>query len=127
MSSEGVMPLPWRALLAVPCVLLGVVVAVCAVALHDYAWGLALGLAATAATLVALPAGWWSRLSFALGWVAVLVVVTPERAEGDVVVSGDLDGYLLLGAGIAVFGAGFVGLVAPREAVRDSGQSGTAP
>lgn len=121
------MPLRWRALLAVPCVLLGVVVAVCAVALHDYAWGLALGLAATAATLVALPAGWWSRLSFALGWVAVLVVVTPERAEGDVVVSGDLDGYLLLGAGIAVFGAGFVGLVAPREAVRDSGQSGTAP
>jgi hypothetical protein len=121
------MPRPWRALLAVPCALLGVVVAVCAVALHDYAWGLALGLAATAATLVALPAGWWSRLSFALGWVAVLVVVTPERAEGDVVVSGDLDGYLLLGAGIAVFGAGFVGLVAPREAVRDSGQSGTAP
>lgn len=116
-----------RPLVAVACVLLGLVVGVCAVAVHDYAWGLVLGLAATAATLVALPAGWWSRLSFSLGWVAVLVLVTPERAEGDYVVSGDLDGYLLLGAGIVVFGAGFVGLVAPRGAVRDSGSSGTPP
>lgn len=121
------MPVWARALLAVPCVLLGFGVSVCVVAVHDHAWGLALGLAATAATLVALPPGWWSRLAFSLGWVAVLVLVTPERAEGDFVVSGDLDGYLLLGAGIAVFGAGFVGLLGPRGAVRDSGPSGTAP
>lgn len=116
-----------RPLAAVACVLLGLGVGVCAVAVHDYAWGLVLALAATAATLVALPPGWWSRLAFALGWVAVLVAVTPERPEGDFLVSGDLDGYLLLGAGVVVFGAGFVGLVAPRGAPRDSGSSGTAP
>ncbi|WP_182379941.1 hypothetical protein [Nocardioides sp. WS12] len=127
MSRGDTMPAWGRALLAVPCALLGLGVSVCTVALHGYAWGLALGLAATAASLVALPAGWWSRLSFALGWVAVLVLVTPERAEGDFVVAGDVDGYLLLGAGILVFGAGFVGLIAPRGPVRDSGQPGTAP
>lgn len=116
-----------RPLLAVACVLLGLAVGVCAVAVHGYAWGLVLALAATAATLVALPPGWSSRLPFALGWVAVLVAVTPERPEGDYLVSGDLGGYLLLGAGVLVFGAGFVGLVTPRGAPRDSGPSGTPP
>lgn len=121
------MPTWVRALLAVACLVLGVGVGVSAVAVHEYPWGLVLGLAATAATLVALPGGWWARLPFALGWVAVLAVVTPERAEGDFLVRSNVDGYLLLGAGVVVFGAGFLGLLAPRGAARDSGQSGTAP
>lgn len=127
MSGAHELPTWARTLLALACLTLGVGVGVSAVAVHEYPWGLVLALAATAATLVALPGGWWARLPFALGWVAVLAVVTPERAEGDFLVRGNVDGYLLLGAGVVVFGAGFLGLLAPREAARDSKQSGAAP
>lgn len=109
-----------RALLAVPCVLLGGGVAVCTVLLHGYPWGLLLGLAATAAVLVALPGGWWSRLPFALGWVAALVVLTLERSEGDYLVASDTSGYAVLVAGAVVLGAGFVGLLPRRDQAPDA-------
>ena len=41
----------------------GAVVGVCAVALHNYWWGLLLGVAATVALLVAIPGGWSSGTS----------------------------------------------------------------
>ncbi|GAA3668022.1 hypothetical protein GCM10022237_29910 [Nocardioides ginsengisoli] len=109
-----------RALLAVSCLVLGVGVALCTVLLHGYAWGLALGLAATAATLVALPGGWWARLAFAIGWTALLAFVTPERAEGDYLVAADVNGYVLLLAGILVLAAGFVGVRPHRPAAADA-------
>lgn len=111
-----------RALALVPCLLLGANVSACTVLLHDYWWGLALGLATTAAVLVALPGGWWSRLPAALGWVAILAVAVPERTEGDLLISGDASGYLLLAAGVAVFVSGFVGLV--RRPARAAGAAG---
>ena len=114
------MPPAVRAALVPLFLLLGAWVSLCVVLLHDYWWGLALGLSATVATLVALPGGWWARLPFALGWAALLVVTAPERPEGDYLVSGDRNGYLLLGAGIAVFGAGFTGLVRRRRTAEDS-------
>ncbi|MFC5728838.1 MULTISPECIES: DUF6113 family protein [Nocardioides] len=115
-----------RAALVVPCLVLGSAMSLCTVLLHDYWWGLGLGIAATAATLVALPAGWGTRLPFATGWAVALLLVTPERPEGDYLVSGDPSGYLLLGAGIAVFGAGFTGLMPRRGAAEDSGGAGPA-
>jgi hypothetical protein len=108
-----------RALLVVPCLVLGIGVALCTVLLHGYAWGLALGLAATVTTLVALPGGWWARLPFALGWTALLAFVTPARPEGDYLVASDVDGYLLLLAGILVLAAGFVG-IRPRRPAADA-------
>ncbi|WP_435771872.1 hypothetical protein [Nocardioides sp. SYSU DS0651] len=116
-----------RAALAVPSVLLGAVVATCTVLLHGYWWGMALGLAATLAALVALPAGWWARLAFAAGWAGLLVVVTPERPEGDFLIAGDTAGYLLLGAGIVVFAGGFAGLRPPRRTAEDSGPASPSP
>lgn len=106
--------------------MLGSVVSVCTVLLHDYWWGMALGLSTTIATLVALPGGWWARLPFAIGWAGVLLTVTPERPEGDYLVSGDRSGYVLMVAGIVVFGAGFTGLVARRRTAQDSGGAGPA-
>ena len=41
--------------------------------LHQRGWGLALGLAAAAATTLALPRGWWSRVAFMLGWMGAVV------------------------------------------------------
>jgi len=99
-----------RPLTAVGCLLLGAGVGLCAVLLHGYPWGWALGIAATAATSVALPGGWWARLPFSLGWVGVLGVATVPRAEGDYMVASDTAGYALLLAGVVVLATGFVGL-----------------
>ena len=115
-----------RALLVVPCLVLGIGVALCTVLLHGYAWGLALGLAATVATLVALPGGWWARLPFALGWTALLAFVTPARAEGDYLVASDVSGYVLLLAGIVVLAAGFVG-IRPHRSAADADPSVSLP
>ena len=109
-----------RALSVVACLLLGVGVSVCTVLVHGYPWGLVLGLAATAATLVALPGGWWARLPFALGWVAVLVVLTPQRPEGDYLVAGDAGGYVLLAGGAGVLAGGMVGLLSRRAQAPDA-------
>jgi hypothetical protein len=116
-----------RGLLAVLCLLGGVAVSTCSVLLHDYAWGLVLGVGTTAALLVALPPGWWSRLAFAVGWVTVLWLATTERPEGDYLVSSDASGYVLLVAGMLVLAAGFVGLVRRSRPAADSGGVEPAP
>lgn len=110
------MPRVPRAALVVPCALLGAVESLCTVALHAYGWGMLLGLATVAATTLALPAGWWARLPFALGWVGLLAVVVPERPEGDYVVAGDGSGYLLLFAGMGVLGVAVATLRSRRRA-----------
>lgn len=99
-----------RGLVALGCLLLGAVVGLAAVLLHGYGWGLGLGIAATAATLAALPGGWWARLAFALGWTGLLGVATVQRPEGDYLIAADASGYLLLATGAVVLGSGFVGL-----------------
>lgn len=114
-------------LLAVACLLGGVAVSTCTVLLHDYAWGLVLGVVTTFAALVALPPGWWSRLAFAIGWVGVLWQGTTERPEGDYLVSSDVSGYVLLGVGMLVLAGGFVGLVRRGRPAGDSGGVETAP
>lgn len=103
----------------------GAAVGLGSVLLHDYWWGLLLGLAATVAVLVALPAGWSTRLAFALGWVAMLWRATTERTEGDYLVSSDVRGYSLLAFGMVVLAAGFVGLA--RRPPRDGDSGGVDP
>jgi hypothetical protein len=102
--------LPGRAAVAVLSLGAGVVVGCAAVLLHSYWWGLLVGILATAALMVAIPGGWWRRLPFALGWVAVVLLLAGERSEGDVLVAQTTSGYLLLGAGVGVLLAGVVGL-----------------
>lgn len=97
-----------RVLVALTTLLLGGAVALCAVALHGYWWGLALGLVTTAAALVALPGG-WARLPFALGWVALVLVASGRRPEGDVVLVEDAPGWVLFGSIVVVMVAGMIG------------------
>lgn len=98
-----------RVLTAALTVLLGVAVALPAVLLHGYWWGLALGLVTTASVLVALPGG-WARLPFGLTWTALVVLGSVRRPEGDYLVGGDLRGYLLLGSCVPVLLGAIVGL-----------------
>jgi hypothetical protein len=88
----------------------GAVVGMFSVVVHDWTWGLALALAATAATIVALPAG-WARLPFALGWTAAVGLLSVARPEGDFLVAQDTRGVILVVSAPAVIVAGFVGLL----------------
>lgn len=109
--------LPARVAVSFAAALLGAGVAAATVGLHGYGWGLALGLAAHAATLIALPGGWWARLPYALAWSVAVVVLGVERAEGDYLVASDVAGYLLLLAVPVTVVAGVVGL---RRSVRSA-------
>ncbi|GAB4002843.1 hypothetical protein GCM10028772_04780 [Nocardioides ultimimeridianus] len=91
------------------------------VALHGYGWGLLLGLAATAATLVALPGG-WARMPFAVGWCALVIYASQVRPEGDFVIGQDPSGWTVLGSGIVVLIAGMVGARARPPVVPPEGE-----
>jgi hypothetical protein len=87
----------------VPMTLLaGVAAGVATVAVYQWWWGLFLAVAATVATLLAAPAGWWTRLPFAVGFgLAVLLLAVP-RGEGDYLVSSTGAGYAVLGLALVV-------------------------
>jgi hypothetical protein len=99
-----------RGLLAVGALLLGLVVGLCSVALHERGWGLALVLAAAVTSAYALPAGWSTRVPFAGGWAAMTGYLAIPRGEGDYAVGSDLPGYTLLGLGVALVVAAMVTL-----------------
>jgi hypothetical protein len=50
--------------------------------------------------------------SYALGWLAVLIVVTLGRPEGDFALVSDLEGYALLFAGFPLVFVGVLSLAA---------------
>jgi hypothetical protein len=90
-------------LLVMACAVAGAVTGVAAVAVHQRWWSLGLAAAAVLATVLALPAGWSTRLPFALGLAAVLGLAMTPRAEGDYLVPANGRGYLLLAVGALTF------------------------
>ncbi|MFS3128945.1 hypothetical protein ACLM5J_11135 [Nocardioides sp. Bht2] len=81
---------------------IGAATAIASVAVHDANWAwFVLGLAAPAATTLALPAG-WLRFGFVLGWVAMILVVIQGTAAGSWAISADLRGYLFLTGGLGL-------------------------
>jgi hypothetical protein len=93
----------------------GAVTALATVALHEFGWGFLLGAAATLAALVAVGAGWSTRLAFGVGWVGFIAWVTPTRAEGDFAISSDPAGYGLLVLALVVLLYSVVTLPHPRR------------
>lgn len=108
------MSLPVRVAVAAASLVGGLVVGVLSVMVHSWPWGLALALAAVAATIVALPPG-AARLPFALGWTAAVGVLAVGRPEGDVLVAQDVTGVVLVLAAPVVVVGGFLGLLRPRD------------
>lgn len=99
--------------------LLGVVVALCAVAVHRSTFlglpaGLVLAVLATVLTAVHLRRGEAPRTAaaFCLGWLAVLGLVLTGRPEGDFVLADDVRGYALMGVGLLLVVIGIGALVA---------------
>jgi len=99
----------------VPFLVVGLVVGVASAAVHATWWGLPLAIAATATTAYVAPAGWRARVPFALGWAAVVGVLSVPTSEGDYLIAGDVSGYALLGLGVVLVVAGFVTLPQPRR------------
>ncbi|GGR51622.1 hypothetical protein J2S40_000554 [Nocardioides luteus] len=73
----------------------GLVVGVAAVAVHPWWWGLLLALAASSATLAALPRG-VSRIAYAAAWAIVIALAATPRPAGGYAIAGDLEGYLMI-------------------------------
>jgi hypothetical protein len=104
-----------RALAAIGLLVVGALTGIATIALHQLAWGFVLASAATFATAYALPAGWWSRLAFVVGWVGSVGWLTVPRAEGDYVVGQDAAGYAVLGLGLVLLVVGVATLPRPRR------------
>ena len=96
-------------------VVMGAVTALATVALHTSGWGFLLGAGATLAALVAISAGWWTRLAFGLGWVGFIAWVVPTRAEGDFAISSDPAGFGLIVLALVVLVYSLVTLPQPRR------------
>jgi len=75
--------------------LLGLVVGVAAVAVHPWWWGLLLAVAASSATLLAIPRG-ASRFAYATAWAIVVALAATPRPAGGYAIAGDVEGYLMI-------------------------------
>lgn len=104
-----------RALAAVGLLLVGAGTGIATVAVHDLGGWLLLAVAATGVTTYALPAGWWSRLAFAAGWVAMVGWLALPRPEGDYLISQDWQGYAVLGLGLVMVIVTVATLPRPRR------------
>ena len=106
-----------RPLAAVLLLGLGAGTGLASVAVHEIWWGMLLIVPATAAALLGLPPGWWSRLPFALGWTGLVASVVTPRPEGDYAIGQGPAGYALLGLALVVLVFGLATL--PRPGGRD--------
>lgn len=106
-----------RVLAAAGLLVAGAATGIATVALHDLWWGLALSVAATLLAVLALPPGWWSRLAFVAGWDTLVGWLSFPRAEGDYLLSQDVQGYAVLGLGLVlvVIAIGTLPRPAPRN------------
>jgi hypothetical protein len=82
--------------------LAGVGGGVLTVAVHQWWWGLLLAVAATLLTVFAAPAGWATRLPFAVGFGGVVVLFAIPRGAGDYLVASTGPGYAVLGTAVVV-------------------------
>ncbi|MDP2772511.1 MAG: DUF6113 family protein [Nocardioides sp.] len=110
-----------KPLVAVGLLLGGAVVGLATVALHTIWWGLLLGALASAATVYALPGGWWLRAAFGVGWAAMVGYLSVPRPEGDYVISADANGYLLLGFAVTLLVVSLATLPRPTAKRADAG------
>jgi hypothetical protein len=96
------------------CVLLGMLVALGAVAVHRSAFPLGLVLALTTTWAVPwrlLLSRWPATVaSYVVGWLALFALVIVGRPEGDYVLVGDLPGYALMAGGFVLIVVGIVSI-----------------
>lgn len=95
----------------------GGISAVATVAVHGRWWGLGLAVATVGVTLVAVGAGWSTRLAFAAGFALVVIRLAITRPEGDYVVAANAQGYLVLLLTLAIVAFAVATLPRPSRKV----------
>lgn len=88
--------------LAPMTLLAGVGAGVLTVAVYQWWWGLLLAVAVTLLTVLVAPAGWATRLPFAIGFGGVVVLFAVPRGAGDYLVASTGPGYAVLGTAVVV-------------------------
>jgi hypothetical protein len=116
-----------RARLVPLALLAGIAVGVAAVAVHQLWWGLLLAIAAALLAVVATPAGWATRLPFALGFDTAVALLALPRGEGDYLVSSSVDGYAVVGLALAVLMIAVSTLPRPGRSDRRPTEGKAAP
>jgi hypothetical protein len=101
--------------LAPMTLLAGVAAGVAAVAVYQWWWGLLLAAAATLLTVLAAPAGWATRLPFAVGFAGAVLRLAVPRGEGDYLVGSTGAGYAVLGLALVVASISVATLPRPRR------------
>ena len=124
-SSPGSDRLALKLVAALLLLIAGWATGLATVVVHALWWGLLLAGAASLAMLVALGGAWWSRLPFGLGWVIALATMYGPRAEGDVVIAGDLSGYALVALATVIFVVSVLTVVRPRRVARPEARAPT--
>lgn len=81
---------------ATGCLLLGMLVVLCATSVHRTWYGLPLGVATSVVLLLALRPG-WTRTLYAVGWLGGGLALVGERGEGDTWFLADLPAYTMMG------------------------------
>lgn len=97
---------PSRLAVGVGCVLLGLGTGVPMVLLHGRWAGFAVGAAATAAILRAVPPERGRRLLFVGGFLVAVWSAAVPRPEGDYLIASDAAGYALLGGALLMLCVG---------------------
>lgn len=87
---------------AVAVLLLGALIGLAAVALHDLWWGLLLAALASLAVIGALPPRFWTLPPYAVGWWIPLLVAWQGRPEGDYALESAAAGYALIALAFVV-------------------------
>jgi hypothetical protein len=93
----------------------GIAAGVATVAAYQWWWGLLLAAAATLLALVAAPAGWATRLPFALGFAGAVALLAVPRSEGDYLVASTGAGYAVLGLALVVLMLAIATLPRPQR------------
>jgi len=101
--------------LAPIALLAGIGAGVLTVAVYQWWWGLLLALATTLLAMLAAPAGWATRLPFAVGYGGVTVLFAVPRGAGDYLVASTGPGYAVLGSAVVVVTIAVSTLPRPRR------------
>jgi hypothetical protein len=80
----------------------GIGAAVLTVAVYQWWWGLLLAVGVTLLVVFVAPAGWATRLPFAVGFGGLVLLFAVPRGAGDYLIASTGPGYAVLGTAVVV-------------------------
>lgn len=107
--------------------LAGIAAGVATVAVYQLGYGLPLAVVTVLVLLVVTPAGWGTRLPYAVGFALILGVLSTTRGEGDYVITSTWGGYAVLGLALVVLMVAVATLPRPGRRAVAPPDAGVSP